>query len=628
MKEKKEEFEYPIPIDAGKGTPLVFIFCILLLIISGGLVYFAWKSERIDIQVIITCLFIYFIGIITYRMTETKQTLLVPDFKGWDLHKRDVDRVKSDFNDFLKNRLPGEKASINRFKYGAHESNRVVETKYKENAFKINVGFLDQVIAFDKEKMLFHVEPGISMDELAITAMAYGVVPQVVPEFPGITVGGGIGGAAGESTGHKYGVFHNTIEEIDVITGDGILHTNVNRTNKPELFMAVCCSYGTQGVLVRAAVRVIPAHKFVRTEYYHEASIEKALDRLETIANGPSPPEFLDAVALTPFSAIVVAGYPTDTLPENASHLQLRNSRFDPWFFWYLTDLAKEHRPSEKKIHTDYLELDDYLFRFDKGAFWGGRHGMMFLHGSSCFSPDPKKQTGPNPILRSLWGWLGTTRQIYKLCHAAGDIQLAEFYIVQDLFMPNKKAAASLIEFNQKEEYNIWPLWICPFRKVETNHEKEVGLGFPLIGNVGDLMYNVGMYGLVNGGKDMNPIEKNRELEKEVARLEGKKIFYAQSFYTPEEFWSNFKKEYYDELRKVYNNEEVFHEITTKVLLSEKTKQNIAKSCEINLIGYFPKLLPFFGQMALELTTPRFIQPLFGIYHTQIKRYSKKEEAK
>jgi FAD/FMN-containing dehydrogenase len=624
-KMKEEKFEYPIPIDSGSGLPLVLAVTIGLFAGFVSIVYGAWLSKDIKVQTVTAICFLYIVTLISYRFIETKQHLPVPAFKGWDKHNEDVDKVVSEFQEFLKHRLPGEKASINRFKKGPHESNRVVETKYKETSFKINTSSLDQVIALDKEKNILHVEPGIPMDELALIAIAHGYIPQMVPEFPGITVGGAIGGAAGESTGHRYGVFHNTVESMDVITGDGILHKDVSRTHKSDLFMAVCCSYGTQGVLVRASIRVMPAPNYIRLQYYHEDSIDKGLDRLEMLANDAHPPEFLDAVALTPSSVIVVAGYPADAIPEGSSQLHLRNSRTDPWFFWYLTDLAKEHEPALSSIHTDYIELDDYLFRFDKGAFWGGRHGMMLLHGSSSFSSEKDTVTGPHPFLRFIWSWLGTTRQIYKLCHAAGDVRLAEFYIVQDLFMPTKQAASSLIKFNQNKDYNIWPLWICPFRKTEENHEKEVGLGFPLTGKVGDLMYNVGIYGLVNSGKPMNPVEKNRALEKEVARLGGKKIFYAQSFYTPEEFWSNFKKEYYDELRKQYNNEDAFHEITTKVLLSEKTKQAICKECGINLIGNFHKLIPYFGQMILEHTLPSFLYSYFGITHYEMKRYIKIE---
>ena len=620
---EKNEFVYPMPVDKGKGLPFVFLFFCGMLALFVAVAYGAWISKNTKIQIAVLLFYIYLFTTTAYRAIETKQALPVPPLKGWDAHNKEVQTVISEFQDYLKHRQPGEKASIHRFKQGAHESNRVMETNYKKKAFKINTSSLDQVIAIDTEKKLLHVEPGIPMDELALISLAYGYIPQVVPEFPGITVGGAIGGAAGESTGHKYGGFHNTVESMDVITGDGVLHKNISRTNKSDLFMAVCCSYGTQGVLVRAAIRILPAPNYIRLTYYHEASIEKGLERLETLANDAHPPEFLDGVALTPSSVIIMAGYPADKIPKDSSQLHLRNSRTDPWFFWYLTDLSKTYQPSTSIIHTDYMEVDDYLFRFDKGAFWGGRHAMMMLHGDLAYSFDKNVKSGPHPILRYLWSWLGATRQIFKLLHATGDVRLAEYYIVQDLLMPSKETAAKIIEFNQTENINIWPLWLCLFRKSEENNEKEVGLGLPLAGKQGDLIYNVGMYGLVNGGNPMKPLELNKKLEVELSKLGGKKIFYAQSFYTLDEFWSNFKKEHYDELREKYNNRDTFHDITTKVLLSEKTKQAICKECGINLLENITPLLPYLGQMIIEHTAPSFLFPLFGITHYEMKRYEK-----
>ena len=61
------------------------------------------------------------------------------------------------------------------------------------SALAVLVASIAQV---DVGAMLMHVEPAVPMDELALQALAYGVVPQVVLEFPGITVGGALSGGA------------------------------------------------------------------------------------------------------------------------------------------------------------------------------------------------------------------------------------------------------------------------------------------------------------------------------------------------------------------------------------------------------------------------------------------------
>lgn len=614
----KKVNETSLPIDAGQGIPLFIGANALLLCILLVVGYITYGSRNRLFQSIFGGFVLYCIGMILYRIQELKLYTQVPAFKGWDQHTKDVNEVHKKFLEFLERRDPGEKASINRFKRGAHESHRVVETKYKETSHKINLGTLDGIIEIDKETLLLHSEPGVPMDEMATIAIAHGYIPQIVPEFPGITVGGAIGGVAGESTGHKYGLFHNTIESMDVITGDGVLHRNISRTNKSDLFMAMCGSYGTQGILVRAAIRLMPAPKFVKTDYYHCESIQDALDTMEVLASETGGPEFLDGVALSPSSVIVVAGYPAEE--SRGSILSLRGSRSDPWFFWYLTDLARKNASSKGSIHTDYISLDDYLFRFDKGAFWAARHGMMFLHSTSAYNPE-STSSGPHPLLRALWSWVGTTRQMYKMCHAPGDKLLAESYIVQDFILPTKSAAIELTKFNTEETYNIWPLWICPIRKVEGNHEQDTGFGLPLEGKQGDLMFNLGFYGPVNGGRPMNPVQKNKELEQKVFKEKGKKWLYAQSFYTEDEFWAHFHKENYETLRTTYKNNEVFHDITTKVLLSKKTKESICTECSVNIWSYIHKVALVMGLGYVELLTPRFLQPFLGITHTQTKVY-------
>ena len=154
------------------------------------------------------------------------------------------------------------------------------------------------------------------------------------------------------------------------------------------------------------------------------------------------------------------------------------------------------------------------------------------------------------------------------------------------------------------------------------NHEQEVGLGLPLEGKQGDLMFNLGFYGPVNYGRSMNPIQKNKDLEQKVFEQKGKKWLYAQSFYTEEEFWAHFNQTNYTTLRAKYHNTEVFHPITQKVLLSSKTKEAICKDCQLNLWSYFHKVVGTVSSGFIELLMPRRFQPWLGIEHTQTKIYT------
>ncbi|ENI08504.1 hypothetical protein COCC4DRAFT_37225, partial [Bipolaris maydis ATCC 48331] len=67
------------------------------------------------------------------------------------------------------------------------------------------------------------IEPNVPMDVLVQETMKAGLLPPVVMEFPGITVGGGFVGTAGESSSFKYGFFDRTVLSAEVVLADGTL---------------------------------------------------------------------------------------------------------------------------------------------------------------------------------------------------------------------------------------------------------------------------------------------------------------------------------------------------------------------------------------------------------------------
>ncbi|KAI9876514.1 MAG: hypothetical protein M1830_006340 [Pleopsidium flavum] len=55
------------------------------------------------------------------------------------------------------------------------------------------------------------------MDRLVEATIEHGLVPQVVMEFPGITVGGGFAGTSGKSSSFKYGFFDRIFNWIEML---------------------------------------------------------------------------------------------------------------------------------------------------------------------------------------------------------------------------------------------------------------------------------------------------------------------------------------------------------------------------------------------------------------------------
>ena len=92
---------------------------------------------------------------------------------------------------------------------------------YKDRMFRVRLDFLQDVVSLDKEKMTVSVEPNITIGLLNRFLVSQGVTLPVVPELDNLTIGGLVAGGGIESTSHKYGLFHHTATEYEVVVGSG-----------------------------------------------------------------------------------------------------------------------------------------------------------------------------------------------------------------------------------------------------------------------------------------------------------------------------------------------------------------------------------------------------------------------
>lgn len=91
------------------------------------------------------------------------------------------------------------------------------------------------------------VEPNVPMDCLVESTIIHGLIPPVVMEFPGITVGGGFAGTGGESSSFKYGYFNESVNSIEMVLGNGDIVTASDKEN-PDLFYGASGAVGSLGI--------------------------------------------------------------------------------------------------------------------------------------------------------------------------------------------------------------------------------------------------------------------------------------------------------------------------------------------------------------------------------------------
>ncbi|KAI9642323.1 hypothetical protein NHQ30_009125 [Ciborinia camelliae] len=227
----------------------------------------------------------------------------------------------------------------------------------------IDTSRLNRVLKVDTEKKTTLVEPNVPMDSLVAETLRYGLVPPVVMEFPGITVGGGFAGTSGESSSFKYGFFDRTVNRIEMVLANGEI-VFASKNENPDLFYGAASSFGTLGVTTLIELQLIEAKPYVELTYINIQSMAEGIQKIEEITKDPSV-DYLDGILFSKESGVICSGRLVDTLVPK-TQIQGFLKRSDPWFYLH----AKKVHDRSSGSTTEAIPLVDYLFRYDRGGFW------------------------------------------------------------------------------------------------------------------------------------------------------------------------------------------------------------------------------------------------------------------
>src|SRR5262249_4986237 len=146
----------------------------------------------------------------------------------------------------------------------------------------------------------------------------HGLIPTVVPELEGITPGGAVAGCSVESMSWRYGGFHDSCDEYELVSGAGEVLT-VSREREPHLFHMMHGAYGTLAILTRLAFALVPAQRYVRLEYLRFSTLEAFEAELHArIAAGDHP--FIDGIAHGPDELVLCLGAFADAAPYTSDY--------------------------------------------------------------------------------------------------------------------------------------------------------------------------------------------------------------------------------------------------------------------------------------------------------------------
>lgn len=432
-------------------------------------------------------------------------------------HKKAVEAIAGTVRQYY------EKGEKFRIFHGSTNSTR--QSTSKKNL--VDTSSLSNVTVNPMTRVAF-VEPNVSMDRLVEATLIHGLVPPVVMEFPGITVGGGYSGTSGESSSFKHGFFDRTINSVEMVLADGEVVT-ISPTEKPDLFHGAAGAVGTFGVTTLIELRLQKAKKFVETTYHPVYSMSEAIKKLHEVTADPEL-DYVDGIMFSKTEGAIVTGRLTDEKREGISVQRFSGAR-DPWFYMHVHDAIKKNGTGPT---TEAVPLAEYLFRYDRGGFWVGESAFKYLNFPF------------NRFTRWFLDDFLHTRMLYTALHATGE---SKKYVVQDLALPYS-TAEQFVDYTD-ETFGIYPLWLCPLKQspYPTMHPHYNKTGSD--GKALEPMLNIGLWGF--GPKNHDEfVRKNRDLEQKLKELGGMKWLYAHTYYTESEFWEQFDRPWYEALRAKY----------------------------------------------------------------------------
>ncbi|MBA2728327.1 MAG: FAD-binding oxidoreductase [Parachlamydiaceae bacterium] len=457
--------------------------------------------------------------------------------------------------------------------YGGRKSFTIRSKSYKSDSQPIFCASLNQVLEVDLKSMSIKVEPRVTMEMLFQATLPYGLSVPVIPEVKSMTVGGALMGIAGESSSHRWGCFHEICTGCEILLGNGdLLHASPQEN--PEIFYGLAGSYGSLGVLVSVELKLIPVKPFVHLTYYSYSNPDAVIDALQAFYQSRNPPQFLEGFIFAKDLAVIAIGNDctSEQISEKLPLLSLKRVS-SKWYYQHVYDNLKISQTCE-----EVMPYSEYIFRHDQGAFWIGAYflnpalmsafisqGMLKLYSPKInYFNEHQIERYHNAMHPSTFGrtvmhpWMNC-QKLQSMLHRA-EKWIQNRFIIQDFCIPENNAKKFLQ--NAMEDTGLFPIWLCPIKSTTTPqifapHQVKDQSSTPYF-------INIGLYGLSAYSKPID--EMTKKLECLTKELCGRKVLYARSYYTPEEFWEIYSEKDYEMLRKLTNANGIWHQITDKVL--------------------------------------------------------------
>lgn len=213
--------------------------------------------------------------------------------RGWSAHQEAVDQLLVSFGQIA----PGARIRL------AKKTSNLFRPRWASDSPGLDVSGLDGVIAIDSDTSTADVQGMCTYEDLVAETLPLGLIPYVVPQLRTITLGGAVTGLGIESTSFRNGLPHESVLEMDILTGAGEIITAKPEGEHADLFDAFPNSYGSLGYATRLKIKLEKVPPFVTLRHVRMADAHAVARALEVIAQtGQWDGQRVDAVDGTAFS--------------------------------------------------------------------------------------------------------------------------------------------------------------------------------------------------------------------------------------------------------------------------------------------------------------------------------------
>ncbi|MEO6887339.1 MAG: FAD-binding oxidoreductase [Jatrophihabitantaceae bacterium] len=365
---------------------------------------------------------------------------------------------------------------------------------------------LDAVISIDRQARTADVQGMCTYEHLVQATVACGLMPLVVPQLRTITIGGAVSGLGVESSSLRNGLPHESVLEMDILTGSGEIIT-ASPDQHIDLFAAFPNSYGTLGYAVRLRIRLEPVAAFVALRHVRFDEPDDLVAAIASIAETGAwlgeQVDFVDGVMFRPAESYLCLGRWAEHGPA---------SDYKGQQIYYRSIRERER---------DCLSTQDYVWRWDTDWFW-------------CSAAFGAQQ----PLVRRLWprryrrsdiyhriiGWENRYGVVARVDRWRG--RPGRERVVQDVEIPLERTAEFLEWFVR--EVQMTPVWLCPLRS------RRPWPLYPL--EPGRVYVNIGFWGTVPIRDGAGDGQVNRAIERAVEEFGGHKSLYSDAYYDRQRF--------------------------------------------------------------------------------------------